>query len=361
MELIIDRILQWARGNQAGPVRVDLNPTNRCNLQCRSCWMRAYEHIEHSTQVPGDRLIEVVDEGAALGVKEWEITGGGEPLCAVETTPALIRRIKQLGMYGSMTTNGTMFTTELIAEMVEMAWDKIVFSLDGADAETNDYLRGKRGAFERIVTALTAFRDRKQRNNARLPLLQFNTVLSHANHAKLEEFISLAAEFGVANVCFEPITVHSSLGAALVLTDEDRSRLPAYIERALVCAESTGVWTNAANYREERMVTEANRMDQVLQDEGSGQRHPYLRVPCYEPWFHLVIKTDGAVGPCCIFNSPQAQNIKSESLAAIWYGTYLQRIRDSLLAGRLLQFCAICNAGQVAQNRWLRSALSSVL
>ena len=103
-------------------------------------------------------------------------------------------------------------------------------------------------------------------------------------------------------------------------------------------------------------------MDQVIKDEATGgSEDPFLRLSCYEPWYHLVIKTDGKVGPCCIFDSADADNIKEKDLSEVWFGSYLQKIRDMLREGKLQGFCAICNAGQVAQNRWLREQLRTVI
>lgn len=401
MESKTEQMIRWIKGEKPGPLRIDLNPTNRCNLLCRSCWMRAYPHIDHSNQVPRQRLLDVVIEGFSLGVREWEITGGGEPLLEFETTTGLIRRIKAYEMWGSITTNGTRFTDDLVREMVELGWNKIVFSIDGPTAAINDYLRGVSGAFALKLKALKGFQRAKIQLGKTEPQIQFNTVLSKANFEVLDAVIDLAAEVGCQQVCFEPITVHSALGEELKLTDQDRARLPKFITKALERSEATGVWTNAANYLEERLVTESNAMSRVIaadaaQDKpnflafkpshqaASRTSEPgataegccppsstdrtsrnltvasYLNLPCYEPFYHLVIKTDGKVGPCCIFDSPEAANIKEHLLHDVWFGPYLQHIRGSLLKQQLPDFCAICNAGQVAENRRIRRELRQV-
>ncbi len=372
-------IARWARGEEPGPFIVDLSPTDYCNIRCRSCWMRnpAFEGKLDSKhyEVPAGRLIELVEEGAQMGVAEWEITGGGEPLVRKDITPRLVKRIMELGMAGNMTTNGTLFSRALVDRMVGGGWAKVVFSLDGHDDGANDYLRGKRGSFARSTKGLTLFKEAKEKIGAEGPMIAFNTVLSRRNVDHLADMIDLAARYGVDMVNFEPITVHSPLGEALSLGPPELGRLPEQAEKAARAAEQLGVVTNVANYAEGDLAANANTMDQVIRRDGSGEAGPlepeqreeagpttedYLSLVCYEPWYHLVIKVDGQAGPCCIYDEAGI-SIKDHSLRDVWHGEHFRRIREAIRSRRLPRYCAICNAGQVITNRQLRAEIAAHL
>jgi len=374
-----DVIARWAMGEEPGPYIVDLSPTDYCNLRCRSCWIRnpAYDGKLDSRhyEIPTDRLIELIGEGAALGVAEWEITGGGEPLVRRGVTERLVERIMELGMSGNMTTNGTLFTPDLVERMVCGGWSKVVFSIDGHNEATNDYLRGGRGSFTRSLKGLTHFMEAKQRFKKKEPVIALNVVLSKRNVDHLADIIELATSYGVGMVNFEPITIHSPLGEALALGPSELQRLPEQAGRAAQEAERQDVITNAMHYAEGDLASNANSMDCVIRrevnEETDGEKPEdliyadpstldFLQLVCYEPWYHLVVKVDGQVGPCCIYKDVGI-NVKDHSLEAIWFGDHFKRIREAIRKKCLPRYCAICNAGQVITNRQLRKEIASYL
>ena len=95
MDEKIRRLLEWVRGRKAPPFTLDINPTDRCNLKCIHCWQRAFKHIDSSYELKDEELIRIVKEGIKLGVREFEITGGGEPLMRRDLTLKLMELIKK--------------------------------------------------------------------------------------------------------------------------------------------------------------------------------------------------------------------------------------------------------------------------
>jgi MoaA/NifB/PqqE/SkfB family radical SAM enzyme len=368
-------LIRWSAGIPAPPVVVDLNLTNRCNLKCRSCWLRSAGSIDHSNELSRDELLSIVRQGAQLGVHGWEITGGGEPLFNLSTAMALMSAIKKYQMYGSITTNGTLFTAESIKTLVRIGWDKVVFSLDAPDPATNDYLRGRRGAFDRCMEALDIFKYWKERLSCDKPVIQFNTVLSNRNYNKMVGMIELAHEVGCEAVHVEPLTVHSPLGEKLKLkTDDHRfKKFRAEALRAKAIAVRYGIYTNLDELVDStagsRFVEKSNKMTDIIRAEGiceykknknlmSPTARRFINLACYEPWYHMVIKVDGSVGPCCLFIASAPEwNVRRKSLSELWNGVYFASIRKQIIDKKFPDYCAICNTGQVLENRRLRRAL----
>lgn len=349
----------WLEGKKPGPCIIDLNPTDYCNLKCLSCWQRnpRFQGRLDSKwyQISDEKLLNLIDEGSELRVSWWEITGGGEPLLR-PITPEIMKKIKRLGMHGSITTNGTLFSEDLLKSLIKLGWDKITFSIDGPDASTNDYLRGEQGLFNRVIKTLKIINGLKSRFKKKLPLITFNTVLSNKNYEKASAMIKLAQKVGCIEVNFEPLTVHSEIGKQLKLNDKQQKEFQEIIKRTYKLAKRLKVKTNIKSFKEKELIEKSNSMQEILKKE--TDKHDFFSIPCYEPWYHLTIKVDGTAGPCCVYNDKR-MNIKKQTLKEIWHGWRFNRLRKKIAKKKFPKYCSICNAGQVLTNRKLREELKA--
>lgn len=351
---------KWVKGEKPGPYIIDLNPTDYCNLNCLSCWQRnpKFKGTLDSKwyQLSDEKLLSLIDEGSKLGVKWWEITGGGEPLLR-PITRKLIEKIKKLGMRGSITTNGTLFPKGLLKDLTEIGWNKVTFSIDGPDASTNDYLRGKRGAFNKAIKALKTIKRLKSSLRKQVPIITFNTVLSNKNYDKTVKMIRLAKETGCAEVNFEPMTLHSEAGKKLRLNEEQIQEFQRLIEKTQKVADRLKIRTNIQNFKEKKLIEKSNSMQEVLKQE--TKKGGFFSIPCYEPWYHLAIKVDGTAGPCCIYDDKK-MNVKKQTLKETWHGRRFNKIRKKIAKKKFQKYCSICNAGQVLTNRALREEMKKI-
>ena len=328
----IDLLMEWSRGKRAPPFIIDISPTDYCNLHCLSCWQRNPQFPKLDSkkyELPDNRLLELVDEAKELGVQEWEITGGGEPLMR-KITFDLLQKIRKNGMNGNITTNGIMITDKWAKELVKTGWNKITFSIDGPDAKTNDYLRGKKGSFEHALKCIKRIESYKKKLDKKKPIIAFNTVISNKNHNKLDKIIDLAQKNGVSIVNFEPITIHSKLGQQLKPDNQEIMDMQKQIEKAEVLSKRYNIHTNISNFKETELVTSKNKMGSVILKKTNKKKNLADAI-CLEPWYHLVIKVDGETGPCCIF-SEKKMNVKDKSLKEIWYSNYFNNLRKSILS-----------------------------
>lgn len=126
VESQLGRLLDWERGEKPGPWYVTLFPTNRCNLTCKICWLRGVD-VESVLQneLSDERMLELVDECADLGVKHWVIIGGGEPLMRGSSLISLCQRISDRNMTGILQTNGTLLKKKYAERLVDMQWQQI--------------------------------------------------------------------------------------------------------------------------------------------------------------------------------------------------------------------------------------------
>ncbi|MBN2054447.1 radical SAM protein [bacterium] len=358
MEPRIDRLVSWARGHPAPPVVVECHLTNHCNLACRFCWLRIADPSTFKDELPDSRFLELVEESARLGALEWRIIGGGEPLVRRATALAMMKQIKHLNMQGMLTTNGMLLDDEFIDQMIADGWNTVTFSIDGPDASIHDGLRGREGAFAAAYRALIRLRDRKTASRSPYPEVRFHTVLCRENFRHLDRLVDLAAEVNCAQVLLQPMTIYAESMRCLALTREDEQWLQEALDDLTRRAAAAGVWTNFESMRETDLVEKTTAMDEVIRQdlERVDDAEPFLSIPCYEPWYLLLIRPDGLVTPCNKFDYAGADG-SVNSLEEIWYGDFFQHVRETLMKGNLLPICSTCCVGGVLENRRVRELL----
>jgi len=358
---IARRIIQWYKGKKLKPVKLQFNPTNRCNLKCRFCWLRDFPNLKYDDELSTEKYLALVKEAKKLGVREIQITGGGEPLMRNDIAE-IMKAIKKRKMTGKLTTNGTLFTRDLVSTLVEIKWDEIVFSLDAPNEKINDLHRGAKNSFRRTVHSIKIFQLTKKKRKSKLPKLSIHMVLTRKNYRYLPKmFRFVHEELGLNNLSIEPVVllaVKTKSGKEFLFKKQDEKKLTYYLEKAKLVARNYDFQTNVDRLNLNFLKT--NNMKKVIKNIEREISHPLLSIMCYEPWYHIVIRPNGITGACCMFDG-SFENVKEKSLKEIWFGEYFERIRESILRKKLLPFCFKCNPSQVIDNirirEWLREML----
>ncbi len=357
-QIKINRLSEWMKTGRAGPVKIDIEPTNTCNLNCKFCWTQSRDRLnncQYDEILTAERILSIIDEAAELGVVEWQIAGGWEPTVNRDLLIEMAKRIKSYGMYGCITTNGTLFTDEMIETFVSIGWDEILFSLEGANPETHDYLTGINGSFYKSTSAMETFKKVKEKYGKSTPNYSFHAVLTNKNYKQLEEMIRLGKKIGCTGVNFEPLTVWSDIGKNLKLNENEMEDVKKYARDAIKTAKKLGIHTTAENLLDTKLVKK-DHMDEILINEFSNMKKDkdsdsILNSPCFEPWLSLEIRVNGRVAPCriCDFDS-NCETVQNKSLKDVWEGEYFQNLRKKMVSGHMPKFCTDCAAGNVVTN-----------
>lgn len=373
----IRRLAKWAKGMPQPPVRIDLEPTFGCNLKCKFCWQRDPGRLakaDYSKTPTEERLLRLVDEAADLGVMEWQIAGGWEPMVKPRFAAQLMERIKQRGMFGCITTNGTLFTEEMAKRLVELGWDQILFSLEGPDAETHDALTGVPESFEKSLQSMKWFRDYKIALGKKSPRFSFHTVITNKNYDRLAELVRLGADLKVEGIGFESLNVWSDEGEKLKLNEQELREFYGEVRKAVSLARELGVPTTLDKFLKDERLSEKGKMDEIIRTDvaeidsklkglkkgspGSKSAHKFMKAPCFEPFTSMEIRATGFAVECRLCdNQDNAPSVNEHTLRDIWYGPYMTRIREGILAGNLPAYCGTCAAGIVVDMRKLREEM----
>lgn len=160
---VIDKITStdWSKGT-TGPLVVELDTTEACNLACPGCISE--DLISNNGSFSNERLLELGKEFKDIGVKAVILIGGGEPLAH----PAVGDLIDYLGkndIHVGITTNGYFIDRHMDVIAEYSKWTRV--SVDAATAETFDKLRpGKDGQskFDHIIDNMIELGKRKKGN-----------------------------------------------------------------------------------------------------------------------------------------------------------------------------------------------------
>jgi len=349
LEEIARRLRVWMEGGVEGPVRMELHPTDRCNLNCIFCWRSSKKSGEQ--ELSEEKLLSIVREAAEMGVKEWIVSGGGEPLMRKETTLKVLKEIKKYGMWGLLTTNGTLLTERDAEFLVKIGWDQVQFSIDGPNAQINDFLRPP-NSFNRITKAVKNLRKIRDKMGSRKPYIGFNTIITRFNYNKLTEMIELAKEVGSELVYLEPVYPGYS-DIRVELNEEEMKELKKEVKRAVKRAKELGIDTNAETFLEVQLADKTDLRKKILKEvEGI---EGFKGAPCFRPWYLMGIKASGFAGCCSTFE--RGEFIQGKSLKEVWFGKVFNQLREEMLRKEIPEYCEKCSIVVLMENRVLRRML----
>jgi MoaA/NifB/PqqE/SkfB family radical SAM enzyme len=156
-----DQLDALATNSVVAPVHIRIKPTNRCN---HNCWYCAYrtddlklgEDMDESDLIPEAKMMEIVDDIVAMGVKAVTFSGGGEPLL-YKPLPEVIDRLAAGGVRVATLTNGANLKGRVAEALARHAtWVRV--SVDAWDDESYVKSRGaKAGEFTKLIENMKAF------------------------------------------------------------------------------------------------------------------------------------------------------------------------------------------------------------
>lgn len=362
MDKKIRRLIEWSKGKPQGPISIHLDPTNKCNLKCKFCWQRSHERmglVDLKNEISEQKLLQIVKEASELQVKDWLISGGGEPLVRYDTTIKVMKEIKRHGMYGDIITNGTNFQEKDIKELVSLSWDRVRFSINAPDAKTHDFLVSTKGSFDKAVKSFSLFNKYKKELGKDKPELGFNTVINSKNYKKFPNLIKLLHTLSGEILNVQTIILYSEKEKIWSLNRKQREGFQSCVKESLEISKKYGIKTNLHEYSEKKLVessNEVNQMKTMIKKEIKKRKGDFSDAPCFEPWYLMTIRANGIVGSCRLFGD-KGISIHDKTLNEAWFGEYFTRARQRLLSNDIPDYCGSCGANEFIENKRIREEI----
>ncbi|MCX8044572.1 MAG: SPASM domain-containing protein [Desulfobacterota bacterium] len=171
--------------------KIYLEPTNRCNLACRTCIRNTWD--EPQGDMSSQTFEKILSSLKTFDRKPLVFFGGlGEPLAH----PAFLDMLRRIQPYASsieMITNGTLLDQRMVDGIVAAGIDVVWLSLDGAHPESYADVR-LGAALPQVLENAARLRDVR---SGGLPHLGIVFVAMRRNIAELPEVIRIGNRLGV--------------------------------------------------------------------------------------------------------------------------------------------------------------------
>ncbi|MGD9347756.1 MAG: radical SAM protein [Candidatus Aminicenantes bacterium] len=308
-------------GNRAknGPFYVDIDLTERCNLNCLGC---AYHNVDNKLiweqkdvpqDIPMDLFKRICTELKNMGTHTLIFQGTGEPFLH----PHLIECVhigKELGFFIILYTNGTLLSRDIIRELSEEHLDRLKISLWATSREqfAQNYPGTNPAVFQKVLDGLQQLGKLRAARESFLFEVQTHFIINTTNYFSVDEMIDLAELAGSCSISFSPMVNLRKELDPLILSSRQINQFQKSLRHAQKRIESLNIEPN---------------IDEITLRYNLGPS-VWKSLPCYVTWYHSRVRADGTIQPCgrC-FTDVQFGNVHTKSFQEIWNGSPMREFR----------------------------------
>ena len=226
------------------PLQIDFELNYSCNFTCEMCTWSAENTAGRGkkTWFSFEAFKEIIDEGVPKGLKAIRLNYINEPLIRKDIIK-FIQYAKKAGVLDIyLSTNGSLLKEKTIISLINSGLTRIQISIDATTKETFDKIR-QGGNFSEVVNNTLNFLKIRKQLDSELPTLRVNFVKTELNKHEYDDFIN-------------------------------------YWSDKVDCI---GV------------------QDLVNIMKPTKDKTPTKKFTCAQPFYHLTVRYDGVVLPCCTF------------------------------------------------------------
>lgn len=338
-----------------GPKQLHVDLTNRCNLSCIACWHRSpllrkeevRPYWDSSYELPLERVLELVDQAAGLGVKKIIYSGGGDSLLYGDIFKVL-EYTSSKGLDILLVSNLTMAGEETIGRIVESGITQLLVNLWAGSPEA--YVATHPGSSEKtffkVVDLMKAFVE--MRRSPRDPELIISDVVCSRNCGDLENMVRLAVDTGACNIWFQTVDVEWESMRELLL---DRVQIDRLLRALELVKERYGQTVDEYQGNILNFDDFIEKLTNSRASEGLYHTDVIDTMPCYMGWAGSRILANGDVVPCCKGDGHPLGNIFSDDFPKIWFSPRYDEFREKAKTlSKTNPYFSRINCGKVCDN-----------
>lgn len=308
------------------PYSIGWAVTNKCNLRCIHCNMNSGDMLNNELSL--EESYTLLDELSKNHVQKITFFGG-EPFMRKDFLQIVDYAFKK-GFFLNVTTNSLLITDDIIKNDL-YKFELVRVSLDGPNAECHEFIRNKKGSFEKTI------------NNIRKMIEQgidvgVVTVISHKNIKLLKEMIELLKDLKIKQ-WFLPLLSTAGRGSSL----DYLTLNPLEVKEFLIEIDNLT--------KDVPFIVNLDLPYNVL----LKCRNPRLKASCPAGITEAAIFANGDVSPCCEI-PVIGGNIREDSIYNIWNHSkvFVEFRNRGLVKGKCGECPFLMNCGGCRANAYIK-------
>lgn len=333
------------------PESITIEVDYSCMFQCKMCqmWTKDFKisRIGNNKILSNCAIEGIIAELYSIGVKSIYFCGG-EPFLRKDFLD-IVKYCKSKGLYCSTISNGYLINEDLAKQIVASGIDSIGISIDSADRELHDEIRGTKGAFDHATEGIRLIKQKQKAYDTDFPEVFINTTISSKNFFSLSEIVDMAKSLVVRRINFNYLSVvdHSTveltnqtMGEKIVGSHTFSDVSPDYLLQKDHIDQLEVVIENIKKRGGSEITCD---LDPALL---SGNKDLLLKGKfpvsrCNLPWRSAMITPVGDVVPCAMFTNYKMGNLGETTFREIWNNKRARNIRR-LLSKDIPPICQKC-------------------
>lgn len=265
---------------------------NVCNARCIMCGI---DFSKKKKAVMSDRLFDKITNEISQyseHIKKVMLYLDCEPLLDREF-PSRIRKVKDSGVKKvNIASNASLLNRDMAIEVINAGLDEIYITIDSLNKETYEEIR--KG-------------------------LKFDTV-----YKNIVNFIQLRNE----------LNPNLAIRIQMILQEKNFNEADSF----------TSHWAKFLNPNDQVVVQKGHNWGATIKAMKFGDEDKVNNIPCIALWGTFCVHVDGKAGLCCMDsnNTIPLGDLTSQTIAEIWHGEPLKRIRQMHISGRRSEI-PMCN------------------
>ena len=273
-----------------------LEVTRKCDTHCRLCYVDSGQ--EYPDALTQEEIFQVIDQMAELGVQNIALTGG-DPLTRKDLLEILDYIHTNNNLKPAISTSLLSLKEEL-AQKLSDTGAAVQVSLDGSNAEINDWNRGE-GSFEKTMKGIELLQ------KYQVPF-RFAFVINKKNMHDVENMVALGIDLGAKEVAFGKVKIAGRAAhqnGQIVPTPEELTTVYHKLYRAEVDTRNIELQVRCKH-------------NQGLR---AGLENRVGCLPCGAGRTFVHVAYNGEVIPCSLFTGCrefQVGNVRNDHLTDLW-------------------------------------------
>jgi MoaA/NifB/PqqE/SkfB family radical SAM enzyme len=299
-------------------IRMDM--INLCNLRCKMCYYSFdYKRKKEQMELP---VFEKIAREVFPKTRFLYLSCATEPLMNKQFADF----VRVTGEYNvpftSFCTNGQLLTENVVNACIDARISEIIFSIDGATAETYEAIR-RGGKWDRLCQNMKMLASVKRRRNYATPAVRVNFTCMQTNIQELPKMVDFAAEYGAESLHVRHLVAYGEANGSYKEEVAYRELFNAKAKEAREAASSRRIdlflpdKIPAVSSATKTCVTDGSRVRRV-------EANPY----CLLPWFQAIISWNGDYRICSLHT---LGNLRDQSFDEIYNSPKMKEIRSRML------------------------------